>query len=334
MCLYPRLIANPKYKPNKKNGGNIPPVLDDRVRTVAVGCENCIECRKQKARGWLIRLSEDIKVNTNGHFITLTLNTESLKELYNDVQTWKLEKGRRVHRTEKLEGYEVDNAIIKRAVELWLERHRKKHGKSVRHWLVSELGHQNTEHVHLHGIIWSDDIKETLSHWKYGYVWDGYNKNGKRINYVTLKTINYIVKYITKVDAKHKFYKSVILCSAKIGANYNTERNRKNHKYIKGGTNNLYRNAAGYKIALPLYYRNKMYNEEEREKLWIEMLDKQERYICGEKVEIHNTMTEYYELLHWHREKNKQLGYGGLDNWEQREYENDRRTKLIEQRIK
>ena len=31
MCLYPTLIKNPKYKPNKKNGGQVPPVLDKRV---------------------------------------------------------------------------------------------------------------------------------------------------------------------------------------------------------------------------------------------------------------------------------------------------------------
>jgi hypothetical protein len=31
MCLYPRLIKNRKYIKNKKNGGNIPPVKDERV---------------------------------------------------------------------------------------------------------------------------------------------------------------------------------------------------------------------------------------------------------------------------------------------------------------
>ena len=31
MCLYPRLIKNPKYKENKKNGGVIPAFLDERV---------------------------------------------------------------------------------------------------------------------------------------------------------------------------------------------------------------------------------------------------------------------------------------------------------------
>ena len=35
MCLYPKLIKNPKYKANKKNGGNIPAVFDERVKLVS-----------------------------------------------------------------------------------------------------------------------------------------------------------------------------------------------------------------------------------------------------------------------------------------------------------
>ena len=47
MCLYPKLIINPKYKVNKKNGGNIPPMIDERVKYVPIGCQKCIECKKR-----------------------------------------------------------------------------------------------------------------------------------------------------------------------------------------------------------------------------------------------------------------------------------------------
>ena len=50
MCLYPRLIENRKYRANGKNGGVIPAIVDHRTRYVPIGCEVCIECRKQKAR--------------------------------------------------------------------------------------------------------------------------------------------------------------------------------------------------------------------------------------------------------------------------------------------
>jgi len=37
MCLYPKLIKNPKYKPNKKNGGIVPELKDIRVLAVPIG---------------------------------------------------------------------------------------------------------------------------------------------------------------------------------------------------------------------------------------------------------------------------------------------------------
>ena len=41
------------------------------------------------------------------------------------------------------------------------------------------------------------------------------------------------------------------------------------NKYNKEeGTNETYKTKSGLKLALPIYYRNYIYNEEEREKLW------------------------------------------------------------------
>ena len=61
MCLYPKLIANPKYSATKKNGGVIPKMKDKRVGYVPIGCGKCMECTKQKARDWSVRLQEEIR---------------------------------------------------------------------------------------------------------------------------------------------------------------------------------------------------------------------------------------------------------------------------------
>ena len=159
---------------------------------------------------------EDIKVHKNAKFITLTLSTDSYIELTKDIP---------------LTGYNRDNALIKKATRRFLERWRKKFKKSVRHFFVSELGHNGTENIHLHGLIWTDEKPDTIRElWKYGYIWPRNNDwNG---NYVSERTINYIGKYITKKDEKHKTYKPIILTSAGIGANYintyNATRNRFN----------------------------------------------------------------------------------------------------------
>ena len=61
MCLYPTLIKNKRYLPNKKNGGLVPRCDDDRKLLVPIGCGKCIECAKKKQREWQVRLLEDIK---------------------------------------------------------------------------------------------------------------------------------------------------------------------------------------------------------------------------------------------------------------------------------
>lgn len=313
MCLYPKLIQNRKYLKNKKNGGDIPPIKDKRVLMVPVGCGKCIECKKQKARNWQVRLQEDIRVNANSKFVTYTFTEHELQKLDNEI------KG--------LSGYDRDNEICRLAVRRYTERWRKKYGKTLRHWLVTELGHQNTERVHMHGIVWTDKVKDIEEIWKYGKVWIG--------DYVSAKTINYIVKYVNKVDEVHKTYNSKIFTSKGIGSKYLERRDSSRNKYKKGSTIETYKTREGIELALPIYYRNKIYNEDQREALWLEKLDKEERYVCGVKVDISEGEEEYYKLLGMMRQKNKRLGYGDdSKNWELSRYENRRRYLKKLERVK
>jgi hypothetical protein len=330
MCLYPKLIKNPKYRSTKKNGGVIPAINDERVKYVPIGCTNCMECRKQKAREWQIRLLEDIKTNTNGKFITLTLSNKSYTELSLEIT--------------KLDGYNRDNAIITLAVRRFLERWRKQHKRSVRHWLVSELGHNGTENIHLHGIIWTDHTPDEIEkHWQYGYVWKGkrthvINKMGNLQyeiqNYINAKTVNYITKYVSKMDVKHQTYKSIILTSAGIGSNYTNTYNSRLNKYKDKETIETYRTTSGHKIAMPIYWRNKIYTEQEREKLWLNRLDKHERWVCGERISVKNGDKRYFKLLEFHQKRNISLGYGTDEkNWQKQQYERDKRNLKHKERI-
>ena len=82
MCLYPRLIRNPKYLPNKKNGGVVATPQDPRVISVPIGCGQCIECRKKKYNEWKTRLLEEVKKKQTGIFVTLTFNQEKWNYYY------------------------------------------------------------------------------------------------------------------------------------------------------------------------------------------------------------------------------------------------------------
>lgn len=316
MCLYPRMLINKKYVANKKNGGNVPAVPDSRVMYVPIGCQVCIECKKKKARDWQVRLLEEIKHNSNGVFVTLTFSNESYIALS------------KCKEVEGLTGYYLDNGIAKLGVRRFLERWRKKYKKSVRHWLITEIGHSGTENVHLHGIIFTDKWKKIASIWQYGYVWDGNYRDKERENYVSERTVNYITKYITKVDDMHLTFMPRVLCSPGIGRGYDTYTNR----YRGKQTIETYRTGTGHKISLPIYYRNKAFTEKEREQLWLNKLDQGYRYVCGERVTAADK-DSYINMVEYHRRRQIELGYRPPEYvWSKEEYEAQRRRLMLDKR--
>lgn len=305
MCLYPKLIENRKYKANKKNGGVIPPVSDKRTLMVPVGCGKCIECKKQKARNWQVRLHEELRHDKTGQFVTLTFSDEEYKKLSEEITG--------------VTDYNLDNEIATIGTRRFLERWRKKYKTSVKHWLVTELGHNGTENIHIHGLLWTNENKETIEKiWKYGWIYIG--------EYVNEKTINYIIKYVNKTDKDHPNYNSKILTSAGIGKKYLDRIDSKLNKYKTIQTDETYKTRQGIKLNLPIYYRNKIYTEEEREKLWLEKLDKEERWVCGEKVDISKNEENYNKLREYYRKLNNRLGYGSNEiDYEKKRYEINKR---------
>lgn len=327
MCLYPQLTYNGKYKPNKKNGGIIPTVYDTRVLYVPRACGNCMECKKQKSREWSVRLQEHIKHNKNGKFVTLTFSNESIAKLAEDIQ-YKFKT--------KPTGYLLDNLIATKGMRMFNERWRKiKPGKALHHWTVTELGHKNTENIHLHGIVWTDEPYERIREkWKYGWIYPRSTEEAKR-SYVNNRTINYTTKYICKMDLDHKTYTPIILSSPGIGKDYVNSKAATYNKYNGTDTLDTYRTETGHEMKLPIYWRNKIFTDEEREKLWIIQLEKETRYINGIKVDISKGEEEYYNILKSQQELNKELGYGNayLKDWKRQTYEQERRKMLIEYRI-
>lgn len=270
----------------KKNKGVVPKVKDQRARIVAIGCGKCIECRKQRAKAWEVRLLEELKQGNRMKFVTLTFDNEHL-EKYGITN-------------------ERPNEGVNLAVRQWLERVRKERGKSVRHWLITELGGLN-ERIHLHGFIINEeaeDCKKILNKWQNGFTDIG--------DYCTEASVKYCVKYVYKPSEKNKEYISKIYTSAGIGKSLDLYRNR-----FKGeDTIETYSGRLGEKIALPIYYRNKIYTEEERELLWLQKLDKGKRYILGSECDE----KEYLNLIKNGQEKNEKLGFGGIENWDMEKY--------------
>lgn len=323
MCLFPIKMKNKKYTATEKNGGCVPnyPIIsvgnyeeyvsrtengwvrdykketsvDDRVSEIEIPCGNCIECRKKIANGWRIRLLEEIKTHKYMYFVTLTFSPEELSKL--------------VQFAEKPES----NYIASIAVRRMLERYRKKYKVSMKHWLITELGHQGTERIHLHGIVFPTTEQEfellerqkngwmaKWKWWKYGNIFVG--------DYVNAKTVNYIVKYVTKIDTDHQGFKGQVLCSPGIGKNFIENSGiLYTYKYIKNNSRTDYRTPEGGKMALPTYYKNHLYDDNERELIWREQMDKKIRVIAGNEYDGDKDTTNVLEKA---REQNKFYGYG------------------------
>ena len=268
MCLYPKYIKNPKYKPNKKNKGKPPICKDKRLLYVPTKCGNCIECRKEKQREWRIRLEEELRSNF-GYFITLTISQEGIKDLEEKTGLkWK----------------ENPNEIATKGLRLFLERCRKDTSKSIKHWCVTELGGEN-DRIHLHGIFFGQKSAELIKkHWKYGFSFIG--------QYCNSRSVNYMTKYMLKVDIKHPSFKQIVLASSGIGAGYMNRLDylwqKQNYKRTEVATY-TFRN--GTKMAMPKYYKDKIFTDEEKEVMWINNLNRGILWIYGEKVKANDFLT-------------------------------------------
>lgn len=308
MCLYQGTYQNKRYTANKKNGGIIPAFLDRRELAVPIGCGRCMICKNKRANEWKFRIIEEIKhQDKRGHFVTLSFSEREYRKLARNL---------------KYRGYKKVNEIAKIAVKRFRERWRKKYKKSPRHFLVTELGGNSSERLHLHGIIWINEPKSEIRRiWKYGNVWMGYNDED---TYVNEQTAGYTVKYITKTDEVHPNYDSIVLTSPGMGKEWLNSHEAKTAAYNGIETVDNIRDENGYRKAIPTYYRRKMYTDEERIELWMSKLDKQTKYLAGIEIDVSKTMEDYYNIRNTEREKNSRLGFQGVKDKEEARRESNR----------
>ena len=211
-------------------------------------------------------------------FVTFTFSDESLNDISKKL-------GIRNNPS-----YEELNQMCYYALRHYMELYRKyNNGKYPKYWFITELG-EDFERIHMHGILWGD--ASLLGLWKYGYWYKG--------DYVNEKTINYITKYMLKIPEKNPEFIGKVMASKGIGKGYWKSYNARRNRYVQSETNENYKLPDGSEVPLPQYYRNYIYTDEEKEKLWIEKQERGYRYIGGEKVmmddeETWANLTRYYQ---------------------------------------
>lgn len=242
-----------------------------------VPCGTCIPCLKRRQSDWTFRLTEELKVSSSCHFITLTYDESSVPTamladfpLGQDLQS--------------------TNVLCKRDVQLWMKRLRKYLGNhKIRFFLCGEYG-SKTLRPHYHAIIFnfpdSLNLRDYLQRsWKKGFV---------TISSVTPARIAYVAKYVSCYTflprrLRDKRYRPFILCSRRpaIGSNYLSDSKVSYHRETLI-TYSVDR--SGRKVSLPRYYRDRIFDDQmkydirERSNLYRERRDKefQSKYFTPE----------------------------------------------------
>lgn len=206
-----------------------------------IPCGKCYVCLKRKISGWCFRLTEEEKYHQDSLFITLTYDTKNVP----------------FTRAGQM-------SLHKRDVQLFLKRLRKANSqgnatRSIKYFAVGEYG-GFTRRPHYHLILFGAKIETIASAWGLGHVHYGF---------VSGASITYTLKYMFKRPVKHKRSdrreKEFRIMSKGLGVGYTQKRNI--IKWHKSKLDErMYLNLPGnVKIAMPRYYKDKIYSDEERE---------------------------------------------------------------------
>lgn len=244
--------------------------MNEKTKCIdALPCGKCVECINRRISGWSFRLRKEGERSSSSFFITLTYDTKH------------------VPITQK--GYMT---LDRKDPTKWLKRLRKhiwKQGKQtkIKYYLCGEYGTE-TDRPHYHAIIFNVDLEdlidinlariardnhETMLDGKYQFECPTWGLGVITIGQTTEASIGYTLKYMCKDPKKpiprHQNDDRIPIfsnMSKGLGDNY---LNPQNIKWHKDDINNRYYIPIedGKKIAMPRYYKQKMFTEWQRKKI-------------------------------------------------------------------
>lgn len=281
-CLSPIIIEN----------------LKDFER-VPVPCGKCPACKKRRVDSWGFRLMQEDKISESSHFVTLTYDTRTIPITRNGFMT-----------------------LHKPDFQNFMKRLRRQTGyKNIRYYACGEYGEKN-KRPHYHAIIYNcPTVASYTLAWsltRNGFM-ERYNSSveeGKvylgnttskdwlqaeegRVSFgqidvgqLSPDSAAYVAKYMDKKAGVGYFdrddrVKEFSLMSKHLGECYLTDEVKQFHKDNLG---DLYlTKAGGHRIAMPKYYRDKIFTDVEKERQLymihdaVEEKEAQERDLAAKK---------------------------------------------------
>lgn len=208
------------------------------MQKMYVPCGKCPNCVARRVSGWSFRLMQEEKKSLSAHFVTLTYMNEKLPRTPKNYKT-----------------------LNKKDVQDFMKRLRYYSPKlpKIKYYAAGEYGSE-TMRPHYHIIIFNATEESILNAWQLGHVHFGT---------VSAASVGYSLKYISKkgkipMHANDDRIPEFSLSSTKLGACYLTDQVRKYHE--EDIYNRMYLETLdGKKIAMPRYYKDKLYTKEQRQ---------------------------------------------------------------------
>lgn len=228
MCSFPYSVKNPKF-------GTVP----GETQYMPVPCGTCYECRRMKVNEWVFRVGKEAERHEFQEWVTLTYNGLFVPLTPNRMMT-----------------------LRKKDIQNFFKRLRKRTDTKIKYFVVGEYGGK-TSRPHYHAIIFGATPQQIINAWKL----EGNPIGNLHFGKVEKGSLMYTLKYMMKPGKIPEFRgdqrePEFRLMSQKLGSNYLTEKIKKWHR--KDWKRNYVQTNDGYKIPLPRYYKEQLYNEDER----------------------------------------------------------------------
>ena len=238
--------------------------LEEIIYAKYVGCGKCLACRINKRREWTLRLCHEEVFSSSAYFVTLTYDEDHVP-------------------------FDVNRhmCVSVQDIQLFMKRLRKRVAKvapdvSLRFFCNSEYGPE-TRRPHYHMLLFNvpdelmfQDARQIRRGKSVSFTCPylmGIWKNGNvEFGIASRERAGYCAKYFVdrkSIDPDLQPNFSLMSRNPGIGFSYQEKIQEKVRYYGLRAC----LNSSGTYVALPRYYRNKIWNDEERRKMFIENLD-------------------------------------------------------------
>lgn len=252
-CLHPIKLQLSEETRAKRMAAEYMPIEFRFAKEIYVPCGKCEACLSKKKNEWIFRLTKEFESSQSAYFLTLTYDDEKLPSktvVIDDV-------------------VQEIQCVSKRDCQLFLKRLRKAiEPFKIRYYLVSEYG-PKTLRPHYHMLLFNfplelkNKITDIIEHsWNNGFI---------TIDRVNAARIAYVCSYcMDNSTLPSCFVRNFVLCSRRPGLGSSYVANDSIVRYhvdnLVGYTTTV-DNGKTYKTPLPRYYRNKLFNDEQSNKI-------------------------------------------------------------------